>query len=183
MDKVKELKKELLRYGKKIAEAGLVIGSGGNISIRHKNTIYMKARGISLGRATVRDFPKINIDNNETTLINKVKLTSEFRMHLLCYLVRPDIGAVVHTHPPLAFSLANKIRTIKITSLEIKVAIGSRNIPVVKDLPSGSQELAEAVAKKVRKYNVVLLKNHGLVTMGKDLDEAYTRALAVEQLA
>jgi L-fuculose-phosphate aldolase len=177
----RRIKSELARYARETASAGLVIGNGGNLSARLRDVIYMKKRGASLIRANSADFVAVDIHTGKC-LSNKARPTHEFRMHLLCYKQRKDIRAVLHAHPPIATALANKAMALKTNDYELFSTVKT-DVPVIKSLPAGTEELAQAVAEEIKSHNALLLANHGIVTIGESLEEAYIRALAVERAA
>jgi L-fuculose-phosphate aldolase len=109
------------------------------------------------------------------------KPSSEWRLHAAIYRSRLDVNAVIHHHSTFASAVAVARKTIPVL-LDESVDIGP--IPTTLYAPSGSQELAEAVATElVRGPNATLIANHGVVAVGRDLGEAMHRALEVERLA
>lgn len=175
-----KIKRELIKYARLIVEAGFVIGIGGNISARYKNIIYLKARDADLGKAGIGDFVGYNLKKDKW--ISKKPASHEWRLHLGCFRARTDIAAVLHVHPPLILALPTNIKIIKPDYYELKAAVQT-DIPVIKDIPAGTKELADAVAKDIKTHNAVILKNHGIVTVGRNLEEAYVRAQALERMA
>jgi len=174
------IKKELVKYARLIAKAGFVIGTGGNISARYKDIVYLKARDADLAKAGIGDFVGYNLKKDKW--ISKKPASHEWRLHLSCFKARPDIYAVIHVHPPLVLALPTNIRIIKPDYYELKATVKT-DIPVIKDLPAGTKQLADAVAKNIKKHNAVILKNHGIVTVGEDLEEAFVRAEALERMS
>lgn len=176
----KQTKKELVEFGKKISEKGLVVGPGGNISARCGKIVCIKASGIAFEEAKERHYIEIDLKSG---IIPKggLKPSCELPFHLGCYRAREDINAVIHTHPPLATGLACAGVVPKPMYPDF-VAIVGRELPLLKYVCPAGEEIAREVVKKIRKHNAILLMNHGLITVGSNLREAYYRNLIVEEM-
>lgn len=176
----KSIKKELVMYGKKIVSSGLVAGAGGNISARDGKTIYLSASGMAFDEMTENDYIGVDIDSGEV-IDGKGKPTSETALHLTCYRVRADIQAIVHTHSPWAGGVISSGATIKPMFPEFVCDIdGVAQIDYV--VPT-TQKLADTVVKVIGENNVILMSNHGVFALGKNLKEAYYRNLIIEDAA
>lgn len=198
MEKLKRIKKELVEYGKKIAHQGLVVGQGGNISIRFARKVYLKASGISLEDAKENDYLSINLKaqipeitstgdviqfterSRKTSLRHQP--SSEFRMHLGCYLARKDIRAVIHAHPPLATAVASSGRKLEPITDEFAIVM-DKDIATIKYVPPRTKRLADMVSRLIRTHNGILMANHGVVVVGSTLKEAYQRIILIEREA
>lgn len=163
---------------------GIVPGKSGNISIRiiedNLNGVAVTSGGSSFKTLTEEDILIVDMEGNMISSSNK-KPTSELHMHLQIYKKRKDIGAIVHTHSPIAtgFAFAGK----KLERMEGFGPIDERYIPFVEYHPPGSDDLAEAVSDGLKKEDVVILKSHGVVALGKNLDEAVLLAEFIEDSA
>jgi len=172
-----KIKKQLVEIGRKIADKGLVVGPGGNISARVGNIVYMKASGICFEEAKVSDY--IGVDLKTCKIVDgSKKPTCEIAMHLGCYLERKDIAAVIHTHPPIATAVGMLGITLKPFTPDLVALVG--DVPTIKYVVPGGIELAEKVRNVIKKHNAVLMCNHGLLTVGSNLKEAYYRTLLIE---
>lgn len=170
--------KELVEIGRKIAEKGLVVGPGGNISERLGDVVYMKASGICFESAKEEDY--VGVDLNTGKVVDgRLRPTSEMWMHLECYKVREDVSAVIHTHPVFSIAYAFQGETLKPFTPDMVALLGSE-IPVIEYVVPGGKEFASEVGKVIKNCNGVLVKNHGLVTVGSNLKEAYYRTLLIE---
>ena len=176
----KKLKQELVRYGKKIIEKGLAVGPGGNISARKGNTIYLSPSGYSFDELNEDDYVGVNLKTGKITE-GTLKPTCEVSMHLGCYLIRKDISAVIHTHPPLVIGLISAGAKIKPMFPDFVALVGE--VPVIDYVIPAGEKIRKAVTKVIKKYDAVLLKNHGLVTVGATLKEAFYRAEIIEEAA
>ena len=175
----KRLTKDLVKIGKKIHRLGLVIGEGGNISARCGHVVYIKRRNASMAAGKTADY--IPVDANTGKPIgHKCKPSTEVPMHLACYRARKDVKAVVHTHPIFVTAMGISGISFKSLSYETRVYLKS-SIAAVPYIKPGSAALGRAVGKAIKKHNAVILKNHGLITVGKDIKEAFLRTLAAER--
>ena len=172
-----KIKKQLVEIGKKIADKGLVVGPGGNISARAGNIIYMKASGICFEEAKVSDYIGVDLKTGDIVDGSK-KPTCEIAMHLGCYLERKDISAVIHTHPPIATAVG--MQDITLRPFTPDLAALADDVPTIKYVVPGGKELAKEVRNVIKKHNAVLMCNHGLLTVGSNLKEAYYRTLLIE---
>ncbi len=177
---MEEIRKKLSEYGKKIVEKGLVAGPGGNISAREGDFVYLSPSGFFLDEIKEEEWVKVNLKTGE--IIGNLRPTCEISMHLGIYMEREDIKAVFHTHPPITVGLISAGVKFKPFSPEF-VAILGKSIPIIEYVPPAGEEIRKAVVKEIKKGNVVLLKNHGVVAVGQSLKEAYTRSLIVEESA
>ena len=178
---VQNIKKDLVKFAHKAAEDKLTFGSSGNISARKADRIYIKARGVSFEKARLTDF--IGLDIKNPLLKNlKVKPSCEYRFHIVCYKKRPEIKAVIHLHPLAATTLYSSGIKLKPLTIESSLYIGKR-ITAINFAPPGTKRLADAISKAIVNNDVIIIKKHGLVAVGKSLQEAYLRALVVEREA
>ena len=136
--------------------------------------------GLSLKSIAEKDVIIVDMDGNLVYNSN-MKPTSEMLMHLNIYKERNDISSVVHTHSPIAtgFAFAEE----KINRLEGFGPIKEKYIPFVDYYPPGSIGLAEAVSNELKNQDIVVLKKHGVVAIGKNLDEATLLSEFIEESA
>ncbi len=163
---------------------GLVPGKSGNISIRYKKDeferIAVTPSGLSLKSLTEKDIIIVDMDGNSIYSVDN-KPTSELLMHLNIYKIRDDIGAVVHTHSPIATGFA--FSDEKIERLEGFGPIADQYLSYVDYYQPGSIDLAKAVSEGLKNQDTVVLKRHGLVAIGENLDEAALLAEFIEDSA
>ena len=122
------------------------------------------------------------IDMEGNYLSGNRKPSSEKNMHLHLYRNRPDITACVHAHPPYAtaLSVAGQPLTDPILP-EVLLFVG--DIPLTEYAPPGTEAVGKSLDQFLKNHNAFLLKNHGSVTVGKNLEEAYNRLEMVEHFA
>ena len=171
-------KKEAAKIGKMLKEEKLVIGTGGNISVRDRGFLVIKKKDADMSRGQEKDYIRISLCKAEK---DAGCSSSEAPFHLACYNARDDVGAVIHVHSPYMVAAAAKTARLMDISYEFNYALLSP-VPVIKYIQPGSCELAETIGKRIKKgANAVLLKKHGAVIVGKDAKEAFTRTLALER--
>lgn len=176
-----EAKKALVDIGRRIYEKGFVAANDGNISCKvDPNTIWITPTGVSKGFMTSDIMIKMNLDGK--IIAGKLKPSSEFKMHLRVYKENPEAMAVTHAHPPIATSFAIAgISLDKAILPEAVVQLGS--VPVAPYATPGSQGVPDSIAPYCKTYNGVLLANHGALSWGRDIYEAYYRMESIEYYA
>lgn len=177
MRKEIKFKRLLAEYGRMIARRHLVMGAMGNISIREGKTVWIKRGGAWFERATLKDFIAVSLKTGKS--FPGELASKELVLHLSCYKVRADIAVVVHTHPVMSTALATAGISLDASSPRLRRIAGSR-IVTLPYYPPGSKKLAVEVKRAIKQANVVMLANHGLVTVGGDIKQACRRTLACE---
>jgi L-fuculose-phosphate aldolase len=180
----KNIIRELTVFAHRAVGEGLSYGISGNISAKaSENIIFIKAKGVWLEKATARDFVAIRYHRGRKGKGDiPSRASSEAKTHLACYEARPDIGAVVHVHPPCSTLIASSTMKFGPVSEEYHHVL-RRGFVKIPYFPAGSALLARKVGEAVRKTDVALLSHHGVLCVGKDLQEAFLRALVVEYTA
>lgn len=176
-----EAKKAILDIGKRMYDKGFVAANDGNISCKvGPNAIWATPTGVSKGFMTQDMLVKLDLDGK--ILMGKAKPSSELKMHLRVYKENPDVQAVTHAHPPVATSFA--IAGISLDSPVLTEAVmGLGSIPIAKYATPGTQEVPDSIAPFVNTHNGVLLANHGALTWGNDIYQAFYRLESVEYYA
>jgi len=172
MEEVK-LRDDLVSVTRKVAERGWAPGSSGNTSVRipGSNGFLIKATGESMTWTQPDEILKM--DESGKVLSGTGKPSKEFRFHLGIYSRRPEVGGIIHAHPPFATSWA--IAGIVFPLLTSPSKFWLKKVLMVQPLPSGSVELANAVTEAFsdESIKVVLMQGHGLVAAGKTIYEAF----------
>ena len=174
-------KDEIVRFGKLLHQNGLVAATDGNLSIRLENgNVLCTPTLMSKGLMQPEDL--VVVDQHGKKVSGSREVSSEIAMHLFIYGRRPDVGAVVHAHPPTATGYAAAgIALDRALCSEIVVTLGS--VPLANYETPGTQELAEALAPLLAEHDAILMANHGVVTCGADLLNAYMNMETVEHFA
>ncbi len=162
-------------------QAGLVAATDGNLSVRLENgTILCTPTLMSKGLMEPDDL--VIVDDKGNKLSGTRGVSSEIAMHLLIYGKRPDIHAVVHAHPPTATGFAAAGMALdRALCAELIVTLGS--VPLASYDTPGTPELAAALEPLVDDHDAILMANHGVVTYGVDLLNAYMNMETVEHFA
>lgn len=177
-DKVKQ---DIVEVGRRIYANGYVASNDGNISVRiGENEFLTTPTGVSKGFMTPEMI--IKVDGEGHKLAGDLQPSSELKMHLAVYKQRPDVGAVVHAHPPVAtaFAVAG-IPLDKPVLSEIVISLGA--IPIAKYGTPSTEEIPLAIREYLDKYDAVLLANHGALTLGQDVYNAYYKMESIEHFA
>lgn len=174
------VRQHLAEYGRKMAAAGLVAGAGGNISARDGRLIWVKPSGLSMAELTGPSLCAVDLDSGRL-VEGRLPPTSELPMHLAIYRARPDILAVFHTHSPWASGIISA--SIEIRPMFAEVVNDLGDIAVVSFIMTGTEALARAVAEAAQNHDTIFLKNHGVVTLGRSMRQAFFRACVAEDAA
>ena len=176
-----EAKAGILEVGRRMYAKNFVASNDGNISCKvSDNTVWCTPTGVSKGYMTDEMLVLMDLDGN--VLRGTFKPSSEMKMHLRVYKENPSVKAVVHAHPPVATSYA--IAGIALNQAILTEAVmGIGEIPLAPYAMPGTQEVPDSIAPFVKTHNGCLLANHGALTWGKDVMEAWMRMESVEYYA
>jgi L-ribulose-5-phosphate 4-epimerase len=175
------LKQQLVDITTELYQTGVVTATGGNISARsieREGALWITPSALFKGGLTIQDLTMIDLDGN--ILGGKNPPSIEYAFHAGLMKTRPDVNAVVHSHPP--YAIVWGLGDLPIPPITYDALLVGR-LPFIPWHMVGSQELAEAVIDAVGRGMVggVFLRNHGLVMVGKDLRQAADTTLMVEQ--
>ncbi len=181
MTETRSISEALIFEGIKLVTAGLVVGSGGNLSGRLPDGegLIITPTGLSIAELTPDDLSRVSLDG--VVADDQRKPSSEWQMHAEAYKVRPDATFIFHLHPPVSTTLHAIGKEIR--SLTTDHAYYLREIHAVPYIPSGTMELAQAVAAQLDGSDVVLLQHHGCVAVADSADLAYQRVMNLEAAA
>jgi len=175
-----DVRKELVRYGEKIARAGLVAGAGGNISARDGEVVWMKPSGFAMDEMSPADLCGLSLASGEQ-VEGGTRPTSEFNMHLGVYRARPDVNAVFHTHSAWASGVISSGVELKAMFAEFVNDLGrTGTVPYV--TPTTTR-LADTISTFAREHDTIFMVNHGVLAVGRNMKEAYFRCCVVEDAA
>jgi L-fuculose-phosphate aldolase len=176
------LRHELVAYGKRVLEERLATGAGGNISAREGDVMLISPSGLSLADVTPPQFVAVSISSGEMLCPNGLRPSSEVLMHLACYCRRPSIRAVVHTHPPYTIALTSSGHDLRPMFADCIIYLGT-NVPHIAYVTVTTPELAKAVEARLDGADCIILRNHGAITFGENLKQAFWRACTAEENA
>ncbi len=176
---IQELQKQIVLYGQKLISSGLTTGTGGNLSIydRERGLIAVSPSGMEYDTMTAADV--VLLERDGTVHQGERKPSSETQMHRMFYAARPDRNAVIHTHSPAITALSCYRKPLPAISYIVALAGGDR-IPCAPYRDFGGEELGKVAVEAAGNCDAVMLANHGLVCLGRDLDAAFQLAAQLE---
>lgn len=178
---LEEVRVAVLAAAKAMHARGLVEGTAGNVSGRvDDGTVVVTPSSLGYEEMTLDDLVVVDLEGN--VVAGTRSATSEKGVHLAAFAAFPEVGGVVHCHAVHASMYAVAHRPIPAAIDEFVIYIGG-DVPVGEYHPSGSDGLSVEVASHLHDRSAVLMANHGLVTIGKSVDDALHSALVVEHNA
>ncbi len=180
---LKNLKSSVIEVSKLMHTKGFICATDGNISIKlGKNRYLITPSGIN--KAFMKPSDLIIIDESAKVISGNKKYnpSTEWRMHLKAYKMRPDISAVIHAHPP--YVTAYTISGAKLPSdILPETILTMGDIPVTSYSTPTSPDNADIIEEHIKNYDAVVLKRHGVITVGKDIYSAYNKLEKLEHTA
>jgi len=176
-----ELRRDLVRFSKWLYRLGIMPGSSGNLSVRaDADTILVTPTGYS--KYLLRSDDMVLVDLHGRKIAGSKNPTSEIGIHLAIYRCRPDVNAVVHAHPPLAtgFACAGKALDVPLCA-EAVMTLGP--VPLAPYATTGTEDLAASLAPLIPDHTAILMANHGAVTYGDSVLDAFLKMETVEHFA
>lgn len=181
-----QLRTDMCEVMQLISTRGWAPGSSANISARvpETNHVCIKSTGTSMAFSSLDpDSSLVVTDLNGKLVEGDRKPSMEFGFHLGIYKARPDVGAVLHAHPPYATSYA--VANLELPMLSGPARFVLKKVPLLAFAPSGSAKLADVVTKGLSDPAIysALLSGHGIVAVGRDIYEAFKYADWTEDAA
>jgi L-fuculose-phosphate aldolase len=176
-----DLRKEIIAVCLELEQKGYVVGTYGNVSVRITAGLLITPSRIDYQSLTPPDLVEVTLEGEAKP--GKRLPSSELEVHRQIYLLRHDVGAVVHTHSLYATALSCRHETLPVIVEEQSQVIGDE-IRCTKYVPAGRhRELGEEIARTLGGSNGVLVANHGTVSCGRSLAEAMFACQIVERVA
>ncbi|MGE5509494.1 MAG: class II aldolase/adducin family protein [Chitinophagales bacterium] len=176
-----QLRQQIVDTGKYLVERGLVVGTAGNISARlGEHRFVVTPSGMDYHRFGPDDLCVVDWLTGE--IVGSRRPSIETGLHAAVYRNRPDVWAVVHTHSLFATAVAASRRELPCILDAMALQFGG-GVPVAKYGIPGSRQLADQAVWALGKRGAVLLANHGVVAVGRDLKDALSGAELVERAA
>ncbi len=175
---IKQLKTNMIAIGRLLWEKDLVTGLNGNISVRAEgDTILITAHSTCLGLLQEKDILLMKLDGN---LLEPGMVSTEKLLHTEIYKNFPDVKTVLHSHTTYTSAYFLKHDSFTPTTFEAKFYLGE-----VKSIEQSTPSVTDAapVVAALKKNNIVVLKNHGVVAMGKDLFDCFLLIQGLEEAA
>jgi len=177
-----DLKKRLLYAAQHAEKEGLCRHKSGNFSvcIRDESKILITPSGLYRAALTTDDIVVIDFSGKIIENINNRKASRELMLHIAIYEERSDVDAVVHTHSTYAtaFAVCGK----KISHIVAEAAFYG-DVEIAEYGEPGSIELAENIRIPIKRADVCLLKNHGVISVADTIENALLKAFYVEDVA
>jgi L-fuculose-phosphate aldolase len=176
-----ELRRDLVRFSRLLYRLGYMPGTSGNLSVRlDASRLLVTPTGVS--KFLLRPADMVIVDLAGKQLNGYRRMTSEVSMHLAVYRQRTDVTAVVHSHPPIATAFACVGRGLdEMLCQEAVMTLGV--VPLATYAATGTEEVAASLTPFIPDHDAILLANHGAVSYGRNLLEAFQKMEIVEHLA
>ena len=171
----------IVRFGRLLHENRFVAATDGNLSVRlDDHRLLVTPTCMSKGMMCPADMVIVDMEGNR--LAGKRRVSTEIGMHLVIYRLRPDVQGIVHAHPPTATGFAASGFDLT-RPLVCEVVVGLGSIPLARYGTPGTPELTEALEPLIPNHDAILMANHGVVTFGSSLENAYMKMEIVEHFA
>ena len=176
-----QLRRDLARFSRWLARLGFTPGTSGNLSARlDEERLLITPTGLS--KAMLRPADMVIVDLDGHFLAGSRRATSEMSMHLAVYRHRRDVCSVIHSHPPIATAFACAGRALdEVLCQEAIMTLGL--VPLARYATTGTDEVAASLEPLLQGHDAILLANHGVVSYGRTLLEAFQKMETVEHLA
>lgn len=176
------LREIVCRQNKALSENGLVLWTSGNVSARDPETGYIviKPSGVLFCDLTPESLVIVDVNGNK--IEGALNPSVDTASHLYVYRHRPDVNGIVHTHSPYATSFAIRGESLKIYTTTSAAVFGGE-IPVSDFATIGEEEIGREIVEKIGDSEVILIRNHGVFTIGRDSEKALKNAVIIEETA
>ncbi|HEX7388843.1 MAG TPA: class II aldolase/adducin family protein [Acidiphilium sp.] len=175
-------RKALIQACRQMNALGINQGTSGNISVRHGNTMLISPSAIPYDRMEPEMIAALPIDGEYGKWTGPKKPSTEWRFHLDIMKARPEVNAIVHSHPTFATVLAIARRNIEACHYMI-AAFGGTDIRCAPYATFGTKALSVHAVEALKDRMGCLLANHGMIALGETLDKAMWRAVELETIA
>lgn len=177
---LEKLKNELIKYGKLAGRKNFTPGISGNMSARYKDKILITTSGSANEFLEYDELVLIDFEGN--LVEGNKKPSSEKMLHIEYYKQRPEINYILHIHSPYLSTFAACKKALDEPIMPENIFYFGE-IPLAEYGLPGSEDLVNKTAKYFKNYNVILMANHGMITCGKTIKEAYLNLELAESYA
>ena len=176
-----ELRRDLVRFSRMLYRLGFMPGTSGNLSVRlDDRRLLVTPTGVS--KFLLKSDDMVIVDLQGRQLDGYRKVTSEISMHVAVYRYRDDVTAVIHSHPPIATAFACVGRGLdEMLCQEAVMTLGT--VPLATYATTGTDEVAASLVPFIPDHDAILMANHGAVSYGSTLLQAFQKMEIVEHLA
>ena len=177
-----EVREEVYQLNMELPKNGLVAWTGGNVSVRDPQSGYVVIKPSGVRYEHMRPDQMVILDLDGKVIEGELKPSSDTASHLYIYRSRPDVNGVVHTHSSYATAFAAIGKPIPVVLTAIADEFGQA-IPCGGFALIGGEEIGKVVVESIGSCAAILLKNHGVFTVGKSGEAAVKAAVMVEDVA
>lgn len=179
---LEELRKNVCQANKELPKNGLVLWTSGNISARDPETGYVviKPSGVLFEDLTPESIVVVDLDGNH--IEGDYKASVDTASHLYVYRHRKDVNGIVHTHSPYATSFAITGEPLQIYTTTSAAVFGGP-VPVSDFATIGEEEIGKEIVEKIGDSSAILIRNHGVFTIGQSYNDALKSAVILEETA
>lgn len=179
---LEKLRQEVWKANLDLPKNGLVKWTSGNVSGRdpETNLIIIKPSGVQFDQLKAEDLVVVDLDGN--VVEGELKPSVDTASHLYVYRHRHDVNSIVHTHSPFATSFAIRGEPLPIYTTTAAAMFG-REIPVSDFATIGEEEIGREIVEKIGDCTALLLRNHGVFTIGSTVNDALKATVILEETA
>lgn len=176
---------DIIRYSALVYQKGLVSAAGGNVSARLGGDMLITGSNVPLRAVTYEGLVLCDAGGHVKRAAQGLKPSKETRFHLDVYRLRPEINYIIHAHPTYSVLWTLQKKPLPLYTESAKLKLGE--VPIVPDRAPGSTELADVVAETVANASAdtraFLMEGHGILVMGKTMEECFDQAELLEDTA
>lgn len=174
---------QLAHVGQAVVAAGLVVGSGGNLSAREPGggVFWVTAAGTWLDRLRRESFSRVSVADGGTLDVSGPPPTSEVGLHVAVYRARPDVNAVVHLHPQTVLLLDALAEPVRLVTTDHSYYL--RRVVTTAFAEPGSPAVGELAAAALAHADCLVLAAHGCCVVADTVELAHKRAMYLEEAA
>jgi len=177
-----ELRQQVLEAGRRLKDRFFVAANDGNISARLPGDLFL-VTPTGVNKGDLSPDMLLTVDATGKVVAGQLKPTSELKMHLAIYRRRPEVQAIVHAHPPTATGFATAGLRLDQDVILPEVIFGLGSIGFAEYGTPSTEEVPQAVEREIGSCEALLLANHGALTVGGTVMQAYFRMETLEMYA
>lgn len=179
---IREMKEAVCAWSRQSYGEKLFAGTSGNLSVYDPEQGVMVITPTSVAYECIVPEDMVVMKLNGEVVEGHYHPSSEWRMHAAVYKAKPEVGAIIHTHSPYATAFAVNHMKIPTILIEMVPFLGG-DVPLAEFAMPGTAEVGYEAVKVLKERTGCLLANHGVLTVGRDLEQAHIRAVYVEDAA